>query len=133
METSPEGPFDGIIGFSEGALVAADVILHQAKTDPPHPLKVGIFVCGAPPWDYANHKSLLSDESEERISVPTLSIVGTKDVIAKAGNALFDACEKGRGVLMEWDGGHEVPRAVDVKDKMVQKVRRTINRARMMG
>lgn len=30
-ERSPEGPFDGIIAFSEGTAVAADVLLHQAR------------------------------------------------------------------------------------------------------
>ena len=131
VENDEQGPFDGIIGFSEGALVAADVILEQARTKPPYPIKCAIFFCGAPPWDYDNHRYLLADESEERICIPTLSVIGKKDVIAEAARALYKVCDEDKAILMEHQGGHVVPRDMASQKEMSQKIRRAINKARM--
>ncbi|KAL6718182.1 hypothetical protein ACLMJK_004270 [Lecanora helva] len=133
MESSPEGPYDGIIGFSEGALVAADVILHQQRHPPPATrLRVAIFISGAPAWDYDLHRSLLADETKQRIRVPSVSVIGKEDPIAGAARALYELCEEGKRGLVEWEGGHGIPRG-EAQGRMVQGVRRAINRARMGG
>jgi pimeloyl-ACP methyl ester carboxylesterase len=44
-----EGPFDGLIGFSQGAALAASLILQHS--DRAHPLvDCAIFICGTLPW-----------------------------------------------------------------------------------
>ena len=46
---SKNGPFDGVMGFSQGCQLAASVLLHHQKTSPstPPPFKFAIFICGA--------------------------------------------------------------------------------------
>jgi pimeloyl-ACP methyl ester carboxylesterase len=44
-----EGPFDGLIGFSQGAALAASLILQHS--DQAHPLvDCAVFICGTLPW-----------------------------------------------------------------------------------
>lgn len=72
------GPFDAIIGYSEGATVAATMMLYQQRQQRrwgTKPLfKYGIFFAGWPPLDPKTHDIVLSDESEERIEARTLHI-----------------------------------------------------------
>ncbi|KAL8389451.1 hypothetical protein RB595_008855 [Gaeumannomyces hyphopodioides] len=72
------GPFDGIIGYSEGATVASTFLLHEqrraARTGQLSCLKYGIFFAGWPPVDPTTHGLVLSDETEERIESRTLHI-----------------------------------------------------------
>lgn len=128
-ERSPEGPFDGIIAFSEGTAVAADVILHQARVGSTNPFRCAVFFCGAPPWDYERQKYLLADENGERIAVPTVSVVGAKDMWKPAGMALFDVCEGEGRVLVEHPGGHVVPRSLMSMKAMVGAVRKVVKMA----
>lgn len=47
-----EGPFDGIIGFSQGAAVASSYILQDFKLPvPKNPFKCAIFFCASMPFD----------------------------------------------------------------------------------
>ncbi|KAJ5715841.1 uncharacterized protein N7483_013022 [Penicillium malachiteum] len=47
-----EGPFDGVIAFSQGAGVASTIIAHEAKTNPEMELfKVAVFLCATMPFD----------------------------------------------------------------------------------
>lgn len=72
------GPFDAIIGYSEGATMAATMLLYQQRRERlwgTKPLfKYGIFFAGWPPLDPKTHDIVLSDESEERIETRTLHI-----------------------------------------------------------
>jgi hypothetical protein len=72
------GPFDGIIGYSEGATVASTFLLHEqrrARLSGQEPsLKYGMFFAGWPPVDPVTHGLVLSDETEERIESRTLHI-----------------------------------------------------------
>lgn len=72
------GPFDAVIGYSEGATVAATMLLHQQRMQKfwgKKPLfKYGIFFAGWPPLDPKTHDIVLSDESDERIETRSLHI-----------------------------------------------------------
>lgn len=72
------GPFDGIIGYSEGATIAATMLLHEQrlfrKVGIEPMFKYAIFFAGWPPVDPITHHLVLSDESEDRIEIPTLHI-----------------------------------------------------------
>lgn len=72
------GPFDAIIGYSEGATVASTMLLYQQRQQRrwgSKPLfKYGIFFAGWPPLDPKTHDIVLSDESDERIETRTLHI-----------------------------------------------------------
>lgn len=72
------GPFDAVIGYSEGATIAATMLLYQQRQQRrwgTKPLfKYGIFFAGWPPLDPKTHDIVLADESDERIETRTLHI-----------------------------------------------------------
>ena len=59
-----EGPFDGILGFSQGAALAASILLEQERSDSRRhdpdstAFKFAIFICATRPWD-VNHSRLI--------------------------------------------------------------------------
>lgn len=67
------GPFDAIVGYSEGATMAATMLLYQQRQQK-QLFKFGIFFAGWPPLDPWTHDIVLADESEERIETRTLHI-----------------------------------------------------------
>lgn len=73
-----EGPFDGIIGYSEGATVAATLILHEQKryeTEGREPtFKCALFFAGWPPLNAELNRIVLADESDLTITIPTCHV-----------------------------------------------------------
>jgi hypothetical protein len=73
-----DGPFDGIIGYSEGATVAATLILHEQRRFETHgtePMfKCALFFAGWPPMTPELDTIVLSDESDLMITIPTCHI-----------------------------------------------------------
>lgn len=70
------GPFDGVIGYSEGATVAATLLLcEKAKAaGERRGLRCGIFFMGWPPMDPEGFSLVLEDESPWSIDVPTCHV-----------------------------------------------------------
>ena len=81
------GPFEGIIGYSEGATVAATLLLHEQrrlKKKGIEPMfKYAIFFAGWPPVDPDSHAMILSDESEAMIEIPTCHISKCRPIPSK--------------------------------------------------
>lgn len=73
-----DGPFDGIIGYSEGATVAATLILHEQwrfETEGRIPMfKCALFFAGWPPMTPEFDSIVLADESDLTINIPTCHI-----------------------------------------------------------
>lgn len=73
-----EGPFDGIIGYSEGATVAATLILHEQRRfeidGTPPMFKCALFFAGWPPMSPDLDTIVLADESDLTITIPTCHI-----------------------------------------------------------
>lgn len=73
-----EGPFDGIIGYSEGATVAATLILHEQRRfemEGRIPMfKCALFFAGWPPMNPDMDAIVLADESDLMITIPTCHI-----------------------------------------------------------
>ena len=72
------GPFEGIIGYSEGATVAATLILHEQvrkeEKGVEPTFKCAIFFAGWPPMDPKTYAMVLSDESDRSVDIPTCHI-----------------------------------------------------------
>jgi predicted esterase len=126
-----EGPFDGVIGFSGGAALAASLLIRDAGLQPP--FKVAILFSCVPILD----PKLLMDGIAEPVGlnhtplihIPTVHIWGTHDVVWKdSAEVAVQLCSpEGRNVFVH-DGGHAIPGG---KDKMttvgvVHAIRRTI-------
>ena len=73
-----EGPFDGIVGYSEGATIAGTLLLHEQMRDHDDGripvLKCALFFGGWPPMRPTLDGIVLADESDLMIEVPTVHI-----------------------------------------------------------
>lgn len=73
-----EGPFDGIIGYSEGATIAGTLLLHEQMRDKNEGripvLRCALFFGGWPPMRPTLDGIVLADESDLMIDVPTVHI-----------------------------------------------------------
>ncbi|OJD32105.1 ef-hand calcium-binding domain protein [Diplodia corticola] len=74
-----EGPFDGVIGFSQGAALAATVIAAEAERDPlAETFKVAIFLSATMPFDFSAGKLRLTCEADNTLTATHQDIDGTK-------------------------------------------------------
>lgn len=73
-----EGPFEGIIGYSEGATVAGTLLLAEQrrrdKLGRQPMIKCAIFFAGWPPLDPTTFAMILSDQSDTLIDIHTCHI-----------------------------------------------------------
>lgn len=130
-----EGPFDGVIGFSQGGAMAAMVaaLLEEGRRDAfakyekeggwPYPntfeKRDGDTVCSIhPPFKFAACYSafkllhpMYRGFYEPALKTPTVHFLGSLDTVVeeKRSLALVDVCERGRDKLVYHPGGHFVP------------------------
>lgn len=112
-----EGPFVGVLGFSQGAALAAILcqILHTLHENQGQ-LKFGIFYSG-----FKSRLPAYSKYYERPIAIPTMHVIGTLDTVVEEERTmkLYDACEPSKRVLLTHPGGHFVPNAKDILTKVV--------------
>jgi len=70
-----EGPFDGVMGFSQGASLAASILIHHQIETPwlPPPFRVAIFLCATYP-----HSRNSVDGKDVTDKVPTSELPGRR-------------------------------------------------------
>jgi hypothetical protein len=143
-----EGPFDGIVGYSEGATVAATLLLHEQKRfeeegiEPM--LKCALFFAGWPPLTPELDSIVLADESELIVTIPTchisesihiscfwlytdISIVGSLDPYLAGSMALYNICEMDNAYLFDHAKGHTLPRDKDTIRELGDTIRLMIS------
>ena len=136
-----EGPFDGILAFSQGASLAATLMTKTATGELTKPLgppfSCAIFLSAAMPMNYA---ALLDGQVEELslgslgevITTPTAHIWGRNDrEYGGMSDGLSKLCKKEFKAEFVHQGGHEVPSSgsEDSVIGAVNAIRRTIARA----
>ncbi|XP_015501870.1 esterase OVCA2 [Parus major] len=100
------GPFDGLLGFSQGAALAAMVCALRARGDPRFPVTFAVLVAG-----FASRSPAHGHFYREPIALPTLHIVGDTDaVIAAALSRELARCFV-EPVILTHPGGHFIPAA----------------------
>lgn len=139
-----EGPFDGVMAFSQGAGLAASLIVHRMQRDVDkarlHPaFACAVFFSGGIPEDPA---ALLSDEPRtwiqfeeygELIEIPTVHIWGRNDnVYPMFGPVLSRLCKGAEREELIHNGGHELPGAkhMDTVEAAAKLIIRTLERAK---
>ncbi|KAF5716828.1 serine hydrolase FSH [Fusarium mundagurra] len=130
-----EGPFDGVLGFSQGASLAAMIIARARHSNPP-PFQFAIFFCAGLPYC---EKSLsagevkflrLEDTQGPVIHVPTAHIFGKKDPDVSYSKAMTELCHPWGRVLLDHGAGHEIPRVpVEIVDDMARAVEKVVTKA----
>ncbi|KAL6531438.1 hypothetical protein OROMI_027801 [Orobanche minor] len=103
---SQEGPFDGILGFSQGAAMAALLSAHKEKLGDEMDFRFVILCSG-----FAVN---LEECAEGSISCPSLHIFGNKggkdrQIDCEASKGLASLFENGCSVIIEHDLGHIIP------------------------
>ncbi|KAH6617684.1 serine hydrolase FSH [Chaetomium sp. MPI-SDFR-AT-0129] len=125
-----QGPFDAIIGYSEGATVAATLLLHEQqrskKKDIPPMFKYAIFFAGWPPVDPVHHNMILSDETDATIEIPTCHIIGSLDPYVHGSMALYNVCDPDTAYMFDHAKGHTLPRDKDTVRELGDVVREAI-------
>ncbi|KAL9033098.1 MAG: hypothetical protein Q9214_007670, partial [Letrouitia sp. 1 TL-2023] len=105
-----DGPFDGILGFSQGATLAYSFLDHHAKAHPFDPplFRCGVFICAIPPF-LMEDGEVVYRQDVASLSIPSLHIACSRDPVYKHSQALYQHCQKGTAVMINLDKGHTIP------------------------
>ncbi|KAK3936335.1 serine hydrolase FSH [Diplogelasinospora grovesii] len=108
---------DAIIGYSEGAMVAASLVVEEGlrseRSGCPRQIKFAIFISGAPALKLEGPDRVtaqLFDESGTVIKIPTFHIFGCNDAFLTSAIALYNVCDRNTASMYDHGLGHIVPR-----------------------
>lgn len=143
------GPYDGVIGFSQGAGFGAVLCAAIHKLDqytkpagdsknpgtPPageeykqkdKPLKFGVFYSG-----FRAKPEYLQHWYEPPISVPSLHVLGSMDTVVseERSMALYNACNPDTRILLTHPGGHFVPNSKSMVEAVVKFIQQVEEKA----
>ncbi|KAK4183665.1 serine hydrolase-domain-containing protein [Podospora australis] len=118
FQTLDEDPeIDALIGYSEGAMVGASLIVEEAaraeRSGVPRRIKFAIFISGAPPLKFEGNDRIVAqlfDEAGTVIDIPTFHIFGCDDAFLSSAVALYNVCEQEKAKMYDHGLGHIVPR-----------------------
>lgn len=120
-----EGPFDAILGFSAGSVLAALYLREKVRNGEMIPIKCGIFLASATSAREEEYLGLTKERDVARINIPTAHIWGAQDDIAPMGGQdVSQMCDQAVCFTLVHDGGHEFPRKGYLTEatKVVQRV-----------
>lgn len=107
-----EGPFDAVLGFSLGACIAAtlldDNIRKSREKGVPSMFKMGIFLCGCPPFDLRDSGLLLADTAGQVFQLPTVHVIGSADPLIDFALALYNLCDPDTADIFDHGRGHQL-------------------------
>ncbi|CAG7924266.1 unnamed protein product [Penicillium olsonii] len=130
LEKNPD--IDGIIGYSEGAVMAASLIMDEERkaqeTGRPRRIKCAVFITGWPPLS-PEENMVLADESDYILDVPTLHVVGANDPYRYGALALFNVCDPDTAAMFDTGRGHTIPRSGQVILELGNAVRDLVDKA----
>ena len=146
-----EGPFDGVMAFSQGASIAATLlILHKhrqsQRTGIYPPFRCAIFFSGGVPENlrdyladedtYMKQKLIDYEKDHDAIEIPTAHSWGGKDSLLRLsmfGPGLSKICRPQVREEFVHEHGHAIPGAGDpaAVEKIVRIIKRTIDRAQI--
>lgn len=107
------GPFDGILGFSQGAAFASILCALQRTPDSPFRFSFAVFIAGFKSRLLPHH-----DMYSQCITLPTLHTIGLGDVIipSQSGEDLASFCVN--PTVYRHAGGHFIPASPELKAVM---------------
>src|SRR5262249_33193907 len=134
-----QGPFDGLVGFSEGASVAATILIEDARRNN-HDLglKCAVLFCGMPPvdlnLDLIGKARLFSPEVDGvMIHVPTAHIYSLAGKVCPGmGADLARMCYEDTREVFIHNLGHDIPGSGSDESlrEAVRVIERTVEMAR---
>jgi predicted esterase len=126
-----EGPFDAVMGFSQGAALAGALIAHQAKHHPEQPpvFRAAVFICGGAPWESAGLEYIASQPDTYPINIPTAHIVGKLDSLYPESMKLYGLCEPSKAAFYDHGSKHMVPFDMKNTEEMTRVIEETVAKA----
>ena len=131
-----EGPFAGVIGFSQGTSLAATLIAQSKSSGKAAPFQFAVFLSGIGAFD---PEALLAENQMRQfdalpdtwpLDIPTVHIWGANDTLWKAqAELLRDLCWPGNRFEYVHRAGHAVPKGRRDVVEMAKVVRRAIDEA----
>lgn len=129
-----EGPFEGILGFSQGAEVAASLLLFQGQNVK---FKFAVFIGGTQPYDVSALASgkdskpvrMRPDTHSARIDIPTAHVIGRSDVYREFSKAFLGLCNPREVKVYDHKGAHIVPRGQEAMEDLTAALNWVVNRA----
>ena len=109
VEQHPDGPFDGVLAFSEGCSVAASLMLRRATQAKTSLFNFALFFCAISAFHLDRPGAILADECPDRINVPTLHVVGARDPALLSSMTLYNLCNQESAALYDHGKGHTIP------------------------
>lgn len=128
------GPWVGLLGFSQGAKIAASLLLRQqyriGRSALLPSFSFGALIAGPAPFvcldPLANHPIPRQLSPESVLRIPTVHLYGSRDcLISSPDEWLYQGCSPDSRRLFVWDGDHFVPtrtRDVAVAVKMIAEL-----------
>ncbi|KAI9668412.1 MAG: hypothetical protein M1831_001166 [Alyxoria varia] len=134
-----QGSFDGILGFSEGAVVAAHMLLRKAESqatagegeetsgsNTAEALKCAVFLHGLPPVNQDSSDFEAAGNLGGALKVPTCHVIGSKDPTAPRALDLYEMCDERSAQLVQHSKGHYAPYDRRTLDKLEGAMREMI-------
>ena len=122
-----EGPFQGVLGYSEGACIAATLLVSNQRrceqNGVENTLSHAIFFSGTPPLDLKGGGLLLADRHGHVITARTIHVLSASDPFLDACLALYDVCVEQDAKIFDHGKGHLVPREPRVVKELAAFVR----------
>ncbi|KAL8982275.1 MAG: hypothetical protein Q9205_003163 [Flavoplaca limonia] len=128
IEQHPDGPFNGVLGFSEGCSVAASLMLRRAPQGKLPLFKFAIYFCAISAFRLDTPGAILADQCSDRINVSTLHVVGARDPALLSSFTLYNLCHEDLAALYDHGKGHTIPWG-PVTEHITSGVRECLRRA----
>jgi hypothetical protein len=138
-----EGPYDGIMGFSQGANLALSWMINKQREAKggvlqQFPFKFGVFFSN--PWGVYEASALESGHLvyleegtiEGLLDLPTAHIWGSADKDHELALMISKACVGGKRSVFVHDRGHEIPSKTNAVISMAKTINQAIVRALSM-
>ncbi|KAE8374870.1 serine hydrolase FSH [Aspergillus bertholletiae] len=125
-----QGPFDAVMGFSQGAALAYSLIVNHAKTHDVPLFKAAVFICGAAPYEPLGKEFIQPTPGEYLVKIPTAHIVGKQDEIYESSMQLYSLCEPSKAEFYDHGSRHMIPFDSKNTEAMVAAIEKTIRRVR---
>jgi len=129
------GPFDGLLGFSQGAALIMSYLLWRRSSttgdaDPTAGVRFAAFFCGSRPWNREGMARLgVEDLSLPKLNIPTMHVLGAKDIWREESRQLLSVCDAKEVVSWEHDQGHVIPMDTKSSQRMADMFRKVVRRA----
>jgi predicted esterase len=130
-----QGPFDAIIGFSQGAAIATVFMLHHMikhPLDPPYALfKYALLFSGAVFIDPSGI-ARGPDGKDPKLRIPSLHVCGEKDEVLKDSLALSTRFNKDSAEVFMHTLGHTIPKDSKTVSMIMNSIKRVQHKAVVM-